>query len=491
MRVARLMTDGTEPRDNFRDRPVLVMVMSHWLSMLGLFLIGTALITWLFVLPLHVRGRVPNPYIGIVVFVIVPVVFLAGLVTVPLGIYLARRRVREHLAAAIVDRGLALRRLLVFLGVTALINVLVGTQVTYRAVEQMESVQFCGQTCHVMTPQWKAHMVSPHVRVACVECHVGEGPRGWIESKIAGTRQLFEVALNTYPRPVPPALESGRLVPTRETCEQCHWPEKFAAARLRVISKFAEDATNTETQTVLMMMVGGSRSGGIHGKHFRPGVEIRYAAADARRQNIPWVEYKDTKSGETRVFLAEGASPDTTSLLPKFAMQCVDCHNRPTHTFRPPERELDLAFAGGWLPTTLPFLKKKALELLKATYTTSEDAAHKISTAIVDYYKQSQHEVYAARSADVQSAAQYVAEIYGRNVFPELNVSWGTYPNNLGHDAAPGCFRCHDDTHKSAEGKSITQDCSACHEAVAIEEASPDVLKTLGLADRLAAIRKK
>jgi NapC/NirT cytochrome c family protein len=487
------MTNDAEgpPPDKFRDRPVLVMVTSHWVSMLGLFLVGTALITWMFVLPLHGRTRVPNPYIGIVVFVAVPLILLAGLAFVPLGIYLGRRRVRAHLAVAIVDRKLALRRLGLFLGLTALINVIVGTQITYQAVERMESVQFCGQACHAMAPEWKSHMVSPHARVACVECHVGEGARGWLESKMAGTRQLAEVAFDNYPRPVPPALESGRLIPSRETCEQCHWPEKFAAARLRVISKFAEDESNSPTQTVLMMMVGGSRTGGIHGKHFKPGVEIRFAAADARRQKIPWVEYKDTNTGETHVYLSGDSSADSTASLPRLAMQCVDCHNRPTHAFALPERELDTAFAGGWLPTTLPFLKKKGLEVLKATYTTSEDAAQRIPAAIVDYYKQSHPEVYAARTVDVQRAGQYVAEIYGRNVFPDLNVSWGTYPNNIGHDAAPGCFRCHDDQHKSRDGKVITQDCSACHEAVAVEDAAPDVLKTLGLADRLAAIKKK
>jgi hypothetical protein len=320
---------------------------------------------------------------------------------------------------------------------------------------------------------------------------VGEGARGWIESKAAGTRQLFEVAFDNYPRPVPSALTSGRLVPSRETCEHCHWPEKFAAARLRVISKFAEDESNTETQTVLMMMVGGTRSGGIHGKHFRPGIEIRFAAADAQRQTIPWVEYRDAETGESRVYQAGDVSSDTASSLPKVVMQCVDCHNRPTHAFHLPERELDIGFAGGWLPTTLPFLKKKSLEVLTATYASSQEAAQKIPSAIADYYRQSHPQVFAARTADVQSAGRYVAEIYGRNVFPDLSVTWGTYPNNLGHESSPGCFRCHDDQHKSGDGKTITQDCSACHEAVAVEEVSPEVLKTLGLAERLAAIRKK
>ncbi len=485
------MTDIADRRDRFRDRPVLVMVMSHWLSMLGLFLVSTALITWIFVLPLHVRGRVSNPYIGIVIFVIVPFIFLAGVVSVASGIYLARRRIRAHLAVAVTDRRRALRRLGVFLGVTVLINVVVGTQVTYRAVEQMESVQFCGRACHAMTPQWKSHMVSPHARVACVDCHVAEGARGWMESKIAGTRQLFGVAFNTYSRPVPSALESGRLVPSRETCEHCHWPEKFAAARLRVIAKFAEDESNSATLTVLMMMVGGSRSGGIHGKHFRPGVEIRFAASDGQRQHVPWVEYTDRTSGETRVYLAGDVTADAVSALPKVVMQCVDCHNRPTHAFRLPERELDIAFAGGWLPTTLPFLKKKSLEVLRATYTSSDDAARRIPAAIEDYYRHSHPAVYASRTAAVQSAGRYVAEIYGRNVFPELNVGWGTYRDNLGHESSPGCFRCHDDRHTSADGKTISQDCSVCHEAVAVEDAAPEVLKTLGLADRLTALRKK
>lgn len=483
------MTDISDRREHYRDRPVLVMITSHWLSVLGVCLVATALITWIFVLPIHVRGRVSNPYIGIAIFIIVPMLFLAGLLSVPLGMYLARRRVRAHLAAAIVDRTVALRRLGIFLGLTALINVVVGTQVTYRAVEQMESVQFCGRTCHVMTPQAYSHQVSPHARVACVECHVGEGMRGWIESKAAGTRQLFEVAFNKYPRPVPSALTSGNLVPSRETCESCHWPEKFAATRLRVISRFAEDEFNTETQTVLTMMVGGSRSGGIHGSHFGPGIEIRFTAADAQRQRIPWVEYKNTSTGDTRVYQLEGAGavPASATLL----MQCVDCHNRPTHTFTLPDRALDLAFAGGWLPTTLPFLKKKGLEVLKTTYTSSEQAAKRIPDSIVDYYRRSHPEVYAARKADVESAGRHIAEIYGRNVFPDLNVTWGTYANNLGHETAPGCFRCHDDRHASADGRTITQDCSTCHEVVAIDEASPEVLKTLGLAQRLAGIRKK
>jgi hypothetical protein len=479
------VTHTTDPR----KRPLVVMMTSHWLSMLGLFLVVTALVTWLVILPIQGRGG-PNPYIGIIVFVVVPILFVAGLLLVPLGIYLARRRIRDSLGGEVaVEPGVAWRRLGLFFGVTAVINALVVSLVTYRAVHQMETVQFCGQTCHVMTPQARAHPVSAHARLACVECHVGEGARGWFESKAAGTRQLFEVAFDSYPRPVPSPLASGRLVPSRDTCEHCHTPDQFAPARLRVISRFAEDQANTETQTVLTMMVGGSRYGGIHGKHYGPGVEIRFAAADAQREKIPWVEYRNTKTGETRVYQTdEGKS---VSGAPKTLMQCVDCHNRPAHTFSPPDGALDAAFSAGMLPTSLPYLKKTGMEALKATYASSEEAARRIPEAIAGYYKGSHPEIYASRAADVQSAGGHVAGIYSRNVFPDLKVTWGTYRSNIGHTNSPGCFRCHDEEHATGEGKTITMDCAACHEAIAVEEASPEILKTLGLSGRMAALRKK
>jgi hypothetical protein len=260
---------------------------------------------------------------------------------------------------------------------------------------------------------------------------------------------------------------------------------------MRLISKFAEDEANTPSQTVLTMMVGGANRGGIHGKHFGPGIEIRYATADKKRQVIPWVEYRDSQKGESRTYLAADTTADKVAALPKHTMQCVDCHNRPTHAFDSPEGALDRAFARGQMSSSLPFLKKKGLEILKADYSSSEEAAQKIPAAIDEFYKGAHPDVYKERAADVAGAGRAVAAIYARNVFPDLKVTWGTYPDNIGHDRFPGCFRCHDESHATAEGKTISQDCSSCHEAVAIEEAAPEILKTLGLADRIAALRKK
>jgi hypothetical protein len=298
------------------------------------------------------------------------------------------------------------------------------------------------------------------------------------------------VIFNSYPRPIPSAIETDKLVPAHETCEKCHWPEKFVSARLKVIPKFAEDEANTPSQTVLMMMVGGSLMPGIHGSHFGPGVEIRFAAVDRKRQKIPWVEYRNTKSGETRSYLGKDAAAGVEKGLPIRTMECVDCHNRPTHAFELPDRAVDKAMLVGQLPATLPFLKKKSVELLKADYPSNAEAGRRIPADLAAYYQQAYPKVASERASDVAAAGKTLVRIYDTNVFPELGVGWGLYPNNLGHEAFPGCFRCHDGDHKAADGKVITQDCGVCHEAVAVEESSPQILKTLGLEARILALRK-
>jgi hypothetical protein len=472
-------------------RPAWFLLTRHWLSLLGVALLATALISWLFVLPQQIRGHVDNPYVGIVVFLILPIIFFAGLALIPIGVYLSKRQIRKGVAEAAFDRRAALQRLAWFFGVTTFLNLLIGTQFTYRAVKHMETPQFCGGTCHSMSPEFAAYQNSPHSKVECVECHVAPGAAGWISSKTTGIRQLVETVLNTYPRPIPSALESNRLVPARETCENCHWPQKFAGVTLRVINRYADDEANTRTQTVLMMMVGGSRIAGIHGAHFAPGIHIRFAAADPARQTIPWVEYRNTKTGDTHTFVSSDTAQDSAKALPKYDMQCVDCHNRPTHTFDLPDRAMDKALALGDIAVTLPYIKKKGLELLKANYTSSKEAADKLPRALVSYYQHDYPDLYAKRSQDIDQAGQAVLAIYKRNVSPELKVSWGTYPNNLGHMDFPGCFRCHDGSHTAADGRTITQDCNTCHEPLATEEASPEILKTLGIAERISRVQKQ
>jgi len=472
-------------------RPAWFLLTQHWLSLLGTALAATAIISWLFVLPLQIRGNASNPYVGIIVFLILPVVFFAGLALVPVGVYLSKRQIRDGLAQPEFDRKAAVRRIAWFFIVVTVVNILIGTQLTYRAVTYMETPQFCGGSCHTMKPELAAYQNSPHSRVECVDCHVAPGAVGWVNSKTNGLHQLSATVFGTRPQPIPSALESNRLVPARETCEHCHWPQNLGGTRLRVLSKFAEDETNTRTETVLLMLVGGNRISGIHGAHFGPGIHIRFAAADPARQTIPWVEYRNTETGDSRKFAAADPPSDSANAFPAYDMQCVDCHNRPTHTFDLPERAMDKALARGEIPTGLPFIKKKSIELLKTTYTSSQEAAEKLPAGLVGFYQQNYPEIYAKRGDDVRQAGQSVLAIYDRNVFPELKVSWGTYPNNLGHTDFPGCFRCHDGSHTSADGKTITQDCNTCHEPLAMDEASPEILKTLGLVERIQKIQKQ
>jgi hypothetical protein len=261
--------------------------------------------------------------------------------------------------------------------------------------------------------------------------------------------------------------------------------------RLRVFSKYAEDEANTRSETVLLMMVGGNRISGIHGAHVGPGVHIRFAATGPARQTVTWVEYRNTSTGEVRTFVSSDPPANSSTALPKYEMQCVDCHNRPTHAFDLPERAMDKALAVGDIPVTLPFIKKKGVELLKAGYRTREHASVKLPAALAAFYRQNYPELYARRAQDIDHAGKAVLAIYNRNVFPELNVTWGTYPNNLGHTDSPGCFRCHDGLHATEDGKAIGQDCSACHEPLATDEASPAILKTLGIAERLSKAQKQ
>ena len=473
-----------------RGRPGLVLLTSHWVSRVGLVLAVTALSTFLFVLPTELREHVENPYKGAVIYLILPGVFFLGLVLGVAGMVLGRRRIGERFRAGIADVARARQRLILFLAVTIGANLLLGSQLTYKAVEYMETPQFCGATCHSMRPEFVGHQDSMHASVACAECHVAPGQKGWIESKMNGTRQLWETLKDDYARPVPSALESGRLVPSRETCERCHWAEKIVATRLVVIPIYASDEENSATYTVLMMHVGGSRMPGIHHAHFAGGFEIRYAASDAKRGTIPWVEWRNTRTGETKTYLAEGTTAEKAAALPKYTMQCVDCHNRPTHAYFLPERALDRALALGQIPATLPFVKKQGLAVLKASDADRADASRRIPAAIEAFYERSYPQLFSERRADIAAAGRAILAVYDRNVFPEQRVAWGTYPNNLGHSDFPGCFRCHDDSHATVDGKTrITQDCAACHEVLAQEDRSPEVLRTLGLWDHIAALK--
>jgi nitrate/TMAO reductase-like tetraheme cytochrome c subunit len=449
--------------------PALVLLTAHWLSMFGAALVTSAAFSWLILVLGPGRRGSDNTYLGILTFFVLPAIFVLGLLLIPVGVWLAKRRVRSAIESLPMDRSAAFRRLAIFLAVTTLANLLLVSQFTYRAVERMETADFCGQSCHVMQPHFRAHRAATHSGIGCVECHVAPGASGWIAAKTSGTRQLFEVVTGSYPRPVPSAIETNRLVSSRETCERCHSRLREAPPRVRTIRNYADDERNTPSYTVMIPKVGGNS--GIHRAHLDPDVEIRYASLDPKRESIPWVEWRNRRTGEVRQYRAAAAKGDPTGT--RFEMQCVDCHNRPAHTFERPERAVDQAIASGAIDVSLPSVRKNAVAWLKASYTSEEAAADAIRKNFGSHYPN--------RPEEVRRAAEAVSAIYARNVFPDQRVTWGTYANNLGHTDSPGCFRCHDGDHAASDGKSITQDCASCHEMLAVDEANPEVLKKLNL----------
>jgi nitrate/TMAO reductase-like tetraheme cytochrome c subunit len=472
-------------------RPV-VHLGQNWLSIVGAALTTSAGLTMVGLWLMEAFGGGPSHAYGtgIALFMVLPALFVAGLVLMPFGVLLRWRARRKggalsapypavDLSSPAFVRGLAL-----FAFATVVNLALVGTG-TYRAVHYMDSTTFCGTACHsVMAPEYAAYVDSPHSRVACVQCHIGPGASWFVKSKLSGARQVAAVALETYSRPIPSPVHELR--PARETCEQCHWPQKFHGDKLLVKEKYADDEANTRSVTVLMLRIGGLGPGGrlgIHGRHLDEGERIRYVATD-RRQTIGEVNYVDD-DGKTVRYAAQQippSAPAATGEAPEQRrMDCIDCHNRPTHSFPLPERAVDEALAQGRISAQLPFVKKKAVELLRAEYPDRDSAARAIEAGLPAFYRAQYPQVLEKQAPLVEAAARQVRDIYLRNVFPAMKLTWGSHPDNIGHEDFPGCFRCHDDKHTSAEGKVITQDCTACHAILAMDESDPKVLTDLGL----------
>jgi len=461
----------------------LIHLSNNPISFVGMVFITTAVVAWLFVLPVEIREGASRPYLGIFFFVVLPATFFLGLALVPLGIYLRRRTelLKQIYPAEFPPvnwENPDFRRLVKFLSVATVINVIVGGYYTHATVTYMDSAGFCGLTCHVMKPEYTAYLDSPHVRVACVECHVGPGAEAHLKSKMSGVRQLVAMFTGNYPKPIPTPIKDLR--PARDTCEQCHWPQKFGGYRLDVLDKFAEDEQNTPSKTVLVMRIGGgSMTTGIHGFHMKPGVVIEYRSTPDR-QVIPWVRYTNPEGHSTEYAVSDW-DPSKADQYEYRIMDCLDCHTRPSHRFLLPGRAVDRALALNQIDPTLPWAKKKSLEILQANYATTAEAEQKIRAAFIDFYRTQYPELYQKRQQDIERSAQALVAVFKRNVFPEMKVTWGTYPDHIGHTDFPGCFRCHDEMHTSKDGRTIRQDCSACHELLAIEESNPEILARLGI----------
>ncbi|HZP49007.1 MAG TPA: NapC/NirT family cytochrome c [Vicinamibacterales bacterium] len=448
---------------------VSVRSIRNPISLAGVALATIGAVLFLVVFLADLFGLHTNPYIGIVFFLMLPGLFLFGLVLIPIGAWLTRRRAHQapaHHWPRFDFNDPVQRRGAFIVLVLTLANVVIVSLAAYRGIEYMDSVQFCGQVCHtVMQPEFTAYQDGAHSRVTCVQCHIGSGASWFAKSKVSGTRQILAVTFHTYSTPIPSPVENLR--PARDTCEQCHWPEKFHGDKIRRVYEYGDDEKNTESVTTLQVHVGGGseRLGIAQGIHWHMNVanEVEYIATDDKRQVIPWVRVKD-RFGNVREYTADGVKPEDLKKGERRRMDCMDCHNRPAHPMdATPERAINTRIANGEIPKELPFVRREAVKALKATYPTRDAAEQAIARALRDFYRTQYPDSYMTKRQDVEKAVQATTAVYRRNVFPEMNVQFGTYPNNIGHMDFPGCFRCHDDSHKTKDGKKITQECDTCH----------------------------
>lgn len=418
-----------------------------------------------------------NPYIGVFTYMVYPGLLIVGLLLIPIGAALERRRrVREGALPPYprLDLNDAKTRA-IFLFVIASSVILLGliSTVSYRAYQFTDSVGFCGELCHsVMNPEYTAYQASPHARVTCADCHVGPGATWFVRSKLSGAYQIYSVLFNKFPRPIPTPVVNLR--PAQETCEECHWPEKFYGAQLKVITRYGHDEKNSVRQVSMLIRTGGGSpttgiTAGIHW-HMNIANEVWYRALDPKRQKIAWVRVKD-RQGRVTEYFDKGVSLSAEELerLELRRMDCMDCHNRPTHIFRDPDSAVDNAMVVGLIDRRLPYVKREAVRVLSEAYPTTEKARERIATALDGFYASRYPKFYARNRDIVKKAIAEVQRIYLTNIFPEMKVDWRTHPDNIGHTLYPGCFRCHEGRHVSREGKVVRSDCQLCHTIFAQE----------------------
>jgi nitrate/TMAO reductase-like tetraheme cytochrome c subunit len=325
-----------------------------------------------------------------------------------------------------------------------------------------------------MSPEYTAYQASPHARVGCVECHVGSGASWYVKSKLSGARQVYYTALGTFPRPIPTPVHNLR--PAADTCEQCHWPKKFWGAQLKVFSHYGTDEQNTPRVLRLLIKTGGGDpstgqgTGGIHW-HMNISNKMTYFATDEQRQVIPWVRMEDSKGNVTE-FLAKDNPPtqDQIGKADKRRMDCIDCHNRPSHIYTPPDLSVDRGMSAGSIDAGLPFIKAQSVEVLTADYKTQDEARKSIAEKIPKYYAEKYPQIASSKAPSIKGAVTELQRIYSTTFFPEMKVNWKVHPNNIGHMYYPGCFRCHDGNHVSKDGRVISKDCNSCHTLLDQEE---------------------
>jgi hypothetical protein len=279
-----------------------------------------------------------------------------------------------------------------------------------------------------------------------------------MRAKLNGARQAYEYLTGTYPRPIPSS--PARNIPVAaDTCWRCHSPGFPERDIIRPGYEFDNDEANTDKSAPIIISTAKAHW------HTKPENRIEYVTTDAKRENIPYL--KVTKGdGRVTEYFADKVTAVPAGTTRR--LDCLDCHSRPGHSMSPSaERAVDTAIGTGRVDRALPFLRREMVAALKVDYPDTTAAQQGIQQRLTAFY-QKQNPALAPSVAGAVSAAQ---EMYRTNVYPTMKITWGTYQNQLGHSDVNGCFRCHDDEHKSRDGRVIKQDCELCHKDLQVTPA--------------------
>ena len=431
--------------------------------------ISFGLIIFLIVLELFTTDH--KPYMGIIAFVLLPSFLILGLILIAFGAYRKNKQILKGTAKEFKYPSIDLnnpKQLYAFMVFTTgtILLLMFSAFGSYKAYEYTESDKFCGTMCHkVMAPEFTAYQSSPHARVGCVKCHIGSGAGWYVRSKLSGAYQVYSVLFNKYSKPIPTPIENLR--PAQETCEQCHWPKYFSNNKQQSFSYYLSDEKNTKfTLNMLMKIAGGSSETGItSGIHWHMNIanEVEYYSTDEKRQNIPWVKVKN-QNGDERIYKSiEDNNNLNLDGLEKHKMDCIDCHNRPSHIYNTPSKSVNENILTNKIDKSLPFIKNISIEALETEYLNSKNAIDSIKILVEQYYSENYPEVYKSEKTKINKSIVSLQNIYSKNYFPEMKTNWKYFPNNVGHLYSNGCFRCHDGKHVSNDGKVLTKDCNVCH----------------------------
>ena len=453
-------------------RDFVFLATRHWVSATGVALVTFSAISFLVILALELAGMQVGNYAGLISYLILPLIFVVGLVLIPIGLRLRRMREKAGQAGAfpVLDfNNPRLRTVAVALFGLTVLNLMIVSMATYKGLQVMETDAFCGGTCHrVMQPEAVAHQVTTHANVGCVNCHIGEGAAHFAKAKMNGARQAVEFIFGSYSRPVPQPVPMAS-----EICTHCHDAERAVPDRLHIWRSFDDSEKPVEKVTIFRTLIGGFQDGKWRGAHTHNGLKIRYLG-DPRRRVISEVEVT-RPDGTTDKFVSKESPAPTGAHWSE--MGCTDCHSRPAHTFSKAEVLVDAAIARGAIDRELPFIRRESVAVLKATYPSHDEARKAIPAALTASYAKLAPSLDDSGKAKVAAVGKLLGEEWARNNFPRMSVTWGTYVNFFQHD---GCYRCHDKKHVNAKGEAIPQKCSgACHDIIADHEEKPEALDVL------------